>query len=229
MMQETGETTSGEKSTDSGTLEPPGVMGRLLLASASPRRYQLLDQIGLAPDDVLATSIDETPRHRERPRVYVERIAREKASAAYAMTRHDPVRSQAYILAADTVVVLGSRILPKAETGADAAHCLRMLSGRAHRVYTSVVVVTPSGRQSQRLVEARVRFKRLSLTEIDAYLASGEWEGKAGGYAIQGFAGAFVTKIIGSYPAIVGLPLYETAALLEGAGFPVHLRWLRGK
>jgi septum formation protein len=214
---------------EQAALEPPGVMGRLLLASASPRRFQLLDQIGLAPDDILATSIDETPRPRERPRVYVERVSREKAAAAYAMTRHDPVRAKAYILAADTVVVLGSRILPKAETGAEAAQCLRLLSGRAHRVYTSVVVMTPEGRQSQRQVEARVRFKRLSLAEIDAYLASGEWEGKAGGYAIQGFAGAFVTKIIGSYPAIVGLPLYETAALLDGAGFPVHLRWMRGK
>jgi septum formation protein len=205
-------------------LEAPG-----LLASASPRRYQLLEQINLAPDDILATSIDETPRPRERPRVYVERVSREKASAAYAMTRHDPVRAQAFILAADTVVVLGSRILPKAETGAEAAHCLRLLSGRAHRVYTSVVVMTPAGQQSQRLVETRVRFKRLSGAEIDAYLASGEWEGKAGGYGIQGLAGAFVTKVVGSYPAIVGLPLYETASLLEGAGFPVHLRWLRGK
>ena len=210
-------------------LEAPGVLGRLLLASASPRRYQLLEQINLAPDDILATSIDESPRPRERPRVYVERVAREKASAAYAMTRHDAVRAKAFILSADTVVVLGSRILPKAETGAEAAHCLRLLSGRAHRVYTSVVVMTPSGLQSQRLVETRVRFKRLSTGEIDAYLASGEWEGKAGGYAIQGLAGAFVTKVIGSYPAVVGLPLYETASLLEGAGFPVHLRWLRGK
>ena len=210
-------------------LEAPGALGRLLLASASPRRYQLLEQINLAPDDILATSIDETPRPRERPRVYVERVAREKAAAAYAMTRHDAVRAKAFILSADTVVVLGSRILPKAETGAEAAHCLRLLSGRAHRVYTSVVVMTPDGHQSQRLVETRVRFKRLSTGEIDAYLASGEWEGKAGGYAIQGLAGAFVTKVIGSFPAVVGLPLYETASLLEGAGFPVHLRWLRGK
>ena len=201
-------------------------LGRLLLASASPRRYQLLEQIGITPDDVLATSIDESPRLRERPRVYVERIAREKAEAAFKATRHDETRASAHIVSADTVVALGSRILPKAELAAEAAQCLRLLSGRAHRVYTSVVVMLPSGRQSQRLVEARVRFKRLASDEIDAYLASGEWEGKAGGYAIQGLAGAFVTKMAGSYSAVVGLPLYETAALLEGTGFPVHMRWL---
>lgn len=202
-------------------------LGRVLLASASPRRYQLLEQIGITPDDVLATSIDETPHLRERPRVYVERLAREKAEAAFKATRHDAVRAGSYIISADTVVALGSRILPKTELVAEAAQCLRLLSGRAHRVYTSVVVMLPSGRQSQRLVEARVRFKRLSGDEIDAYLASGEWEGKAGGYAIQGIAGAFVTKIIGSYSTVVGLPLYETAMLLAGTGFPVHLRWLR--
>jgi septum formation protein len=202
-------------------------IGRLILASASPRRYQLLEQIGVTPDDVIAASIDETPRQRERPRVYVERMAREKAEAAYKATRHDEVRAGAHILAADTVVALGSRILPKAETAAEAAQCLRLLSGRAHRVYTSTVVMLPDSRQSQRLAEARVRFKRLTSDEIDAYLASGEWEGKAGGYAIQGIAGAFVTKLIGSYSAVVGLPLYETAALLTGTGFPVHLRWMR--
>lgn len=202
-------------------------LGRLLLASASPRRYQLLEQIGITPDDMLATSIDETPLPRERPRVHVERLAREKAEAAFKATRHDASRANAHILSADTVVALGSRILPKTELASEAAQCLRLLSGRAHRVYTSVVVMLPSGRQSQRLVEARVRFKRLSSDEIDAYLASGEWEGKAGGYAIQGIAGAFVTKIAGSYTAVVGLPLYETAALLAGTGFPVHLRWLR--
>lgn len=202
-------------------------LGRLLLASASPRRYQLLEQIGITADDVLATSIDETPRPRERPRVYVERLAREKAEAAYKATRHDEARAASHIVSADTVVALGSRILPKTELASEAAQCLRLLSGRAHRVYTSVVVMLPSGQQSQRLVEARVRFKRLSGDEIDAYLASGEWEGKAGGYAIQGIAGAFVTKLVGSYTAVVGLPLYETASLLAGTGFPVHLRWLR--
>ncbi|MCA3600948.1 MAG: septum formation protein Maf [Methylobacterium sp.] len=199
---------------------------RLLLASASPRRFQLLDQIGLTPDDVVATLIDETPRSRERPRVYVERMAREKADAARRIVAHDAPRAQSVILAADTVVALGASILPKAETVEEAATCLRMLSGRAHRVYTSIVVQLPSGRQGQRLVEARVRFKRISAEELDAYLASGEWRGKAGGYAIQGIAGAFVTKLIGSYSAVVGLPLYETVALLTGLGYPVHLNWL---
>jgi septum formation protein len=201
-------------------------IGQLILASASPRRFQLLDQIGITPDHVLATSIDETPRVRERPRVYAERLAREKAQAAHRATRHDSQLAEAHILSADTVVALGARILPKTELAAEAAQCLRLLSGRAHRVYTSVVVMLPSGRQSQRLVEARVRFKRISADEIDAYLASGEWEGKAGGYAVQGIAGAFVTKIVGSYTAIVGLPLHETASLLAGTGYPVHLRWL---
>ncbi len=201
---------------------PPAGRARLLLASGSPRRYQLLEQIGLAPQDVLPTASDETPRHREPPRRYAERVAQEKAAAAYAMTRGDPSRAQAYILAADTVVALGARILPKVERVEEAAQCLRLLSGRAHRVYTAVVVISPAGRRSQRLVEARVHFKPLSPSEIAAYLAGGEWAGKAGGYAIQGRAGGFVTRIIGSYPAIVGLPLYETLALLEGAGFPLR-------
>lgn len=199
---------------------------RIILASASPRRFQLLEQIGITPDDVIATSIDETPGLRERPRLYVERMAREKAAAARRVVAHDSTRADGVIIAADTVVALGSRVLPKTEIVEDAAACLRMLSGRAHRVYTSVVVQLPSGRQGQRLVEARVRFKRVSGEEVDAYLASGEWRGKAGGYAIQGIAGGFVTKLVGSYSAVVGLPLYETSALLNGLGVPVHLRWL---
>lgn len=201
-------------------------LGRLILASASPRRYQLLDQIGIVPDFVIATSTDETPRLRERPRVYAERMAREKAEAAHKATRHDEARAGALIIAADTVVAMGSRILPKAELADEAMRCLRLLSGRGHRVYTSVVVMLPSGRQSQRLVETRLRFKRLSSEEIDAYIASGEWRGKAGGYAIQGIAGAFVTKLVGSYSAVVGLPVYETSGLLTGAGFPVHMHWM---
>lgn len=202
-------------------------LGRIILASASPRRYQLLQQIGIEPDVVIATSIDETPRPRERPRLYVERMAREKAEAAHAATRHDAARSNALIVAADTVVAIGSRILPKTELAEEASHCLRMLSGRGHRVYTSVVVMLPNGRQSQRLAETRLRFKRLSGDEIDAYLASGEWRGKAGGYGVQGIAGAFVTKLVGSYSAVVGLPLHEVAALLAGAGYPIHLNWLK--
>lgn len=201
---------------------------QLVLASASPRRYQLLAQIGITPQHVLATSIDETPRPRERPRVYVERMAREKAEAARAIIEHDATYVHALILSADTVVALGSRILPKTELAEEAATCLRLLSGRSHRVYTSVVVMLPSGRQSQRLVEARLRFKRIAPDEIDAYLASGEWRGKAGGYAIQGLAGSFATKIAGSYSAIVGLPLYETATLLAGQGLEAHRFWGAG-
>lgn len=206
--------------------EKPEAQSRIILASASPRRFQLLGQIGIVPDDVIATSIDETPHARERPRVYVERMAREKAQAAHKITRHDDARAQGLIIAADTVVALGSRILPKAELAEEADQCLRQLSGRSHRVYTSIVVMRPNGQQTQRLAEARLRFKRISPDEIDAYLASGEWRGKAGGYGIQGIAGAFVTKLMGSYSAVVGLPLYETASLLVGAGYPVHQQWI---
>jgi septum formation protein len=199
--------------------------GRILLASASPRRYQLLEQIGITPDFVLAPSIDETPRLRERPRLYVERMAREKAAAAHKASRHDEVRAAAIIIAADTVVALGARILPKTDTVEEAEQCLRALSGRAHRVYTSVVVMKPSGQQTQRLVETRLRFRRIPPVEIEAYLAAGEWRGKAGGYAIQGLAGSFVTRLIGSYSGVVGLPLYEATALLGGAGLKLAAEW----
>jgi septum formation protein len=132
----------------------------------------------------------------------------------------------AYIIAADTIVAVGRRILPKAELLDEAGQCLRLLSGRNHRVHTSVCLVTPNGSFRQRMVETRVRFKRLSAEDIEAYLASGEWRGKAGGYAIQGLAGAFVVKLVGSYTNVVGLPLYETLALLSGEGFPIHFGWL---
>jgi septum formation protein len=130
------------------------------------------------------------------------------------------------VLAADTVVAVGRRILPKAEVLDEAAQCLRLLSGRAHRVYTGICLVTPKEAFRQRLVESRVRFKRLSAEDLDAYLASGEWRGKAGGYAIQGLAGSFVVKIVGSYTNVVGLPLYETLNLLGGEGYPIHAGWL---
>jgi septum formation protein len=132
----------------------------------------------------------------------------------------------AYILAADTVVAVGRRILPKAELLDEAAQCLRLLSGRNHRVYTAICVVTPKGTFRQRLVETRVRFKRLSEEDIEAYLASGEWRGKAGGYAAQGIAGSFIVKIVGSYTNVVGLPLYEAMTLLGGEGYPVRFGWL---
>jgi len=154
------------------------------------------------------------------------RLARAKAEAALETVRLDDELKGSYILAADTVVAVGRRILPKAELLDEAAQCLRLLSGRNHRVHTGVCLVTPAEAFRQRLVETKVRFKRLSEEDIEAYLASGEWRGKAGGYAAQGIAGSFIVKIVGSYSNVVGLPLYETATLLSGEGYPVRFGWL---
>jgi septum formation protein len=186
---------------------------RLVLASASPRRLQLLQQVGIVPDAVDPAAIDEAPLPAETPRLYAARIAAAKAAAVA------PRHADAFVLAADTVVALGRRILPKAEHEAEARRCLVLLSGRRHRVLGAVAVATPTGRLGQRLVATDVRFKRLTEAEIDAYLASGEWQGKAGGYAIQGRAAAFIPWIGGSYPNVVGLPLTETLALLQGLGW----------
>ncbi len=186
---------------------------RLVLASASPRRLDLLRQIALAPDEIVAAEIDETPLKSETPRQTALRLAVAKA-AEVAKARPDD-----FVLAADTVVAVGTRILPKVETEAEGRRCLELLSGRAHRVLTGVAVCGPDGRSVSRLVESRLRFKRLSNLEVQAYLESGEGVGKAGGYAIQGRAGAFVMSLQGSYPAVVGLPLYETVNLLRGVGF----------
>ncbi|MFI5012225.1 MAG: Maf-like protein [Hyphomicrobiales bacterium] len=199
---------------------------RLILASASPRRLQLLDQIGVAPDEMIPADIDETPHKGEAPRSLATRLAREKAEAAAKVARLKEDGSGALILAADTVVAVGRRILPKPELVDEAAACLRLLSGRAHRVFTGICLITPRNARRERLVETRVRFKRLSREDFEAYLATGEWRGKAGGYAIQGKAGAFVVKIIGSPSNIVGLPLHETLNLLNGEGYPVHFGWL---
>lgn len=182
-------------------------MTRLILASASPRRLALLAQIGVTPDAVIAADIDETPRAKETPRALALRLAREKACAVES--------GEARVLGADTVVAVGRRLLPKTETEAEARACLELLSGRGHRVLTGVALKTPEGVRT-RLGEARVSFKVLSRTEIEAYIASDEWRGKAGGYAIQGQAARFISNIVGSYSAIVGLPLFETANLLEG-------------
>jgi septum formation protein len=199
----------------------------LILASGSPRRLALLQQVGIEPRLIIPAEIDETPGRFEAPRVLASRLARSKAEAAIKITRHDPALQESFILAADTVVAVGRRILPKTELVDEAAACLRLLSGRSHRVYTGVAVVTPKGAIRERLVETRVRFKRLSKEDLESYLASGEWRGKAGGYAIQGIAGSFVAKIVGSYPNVVGLPLYEVISVLGGEGFPVHLNWLK--
>jgi septum formation protein len=199
---------------------------KLVLASGSPRRLGLLNQSGIEPDQLLPSEIDETPVKGELPRAYATRLARAKAEAALeAVRRSDELRGS-FIVAADTVVAVGRRILPKAELLDEAAQCLRLLSGRNHRVYSGVCVVTPKEAFRQRLVETRVRFKRLSQEDLDAYLASGQWRSKAGGYAIQGLAGSFVVKVVGSYSNVVGLPLYETIALLAGEGYPVHFGWL---
>jgi septum formation protein len=198
----------------------------LILASASPRRLALLNQIGIEPEHLVPTHIDETPEKGELPRRLAVRLADLKALAAQQKARQGGFGASALVLAADTVVAVGRRILPKAEMMEEASECLKLLSGRAHRVYTAVCVLTPSGQARRRLVETRVRFKRLSAREMEAYLASAEWRDKAGGYAIQGIAGAFVIKLVGSYSAVVGLPLHETAALLAGEGYPVHFNWL---
>jgi septum formation protein len=185
----------------------------LVLASASPRRLELLAQIGLRPDVVDPSHIDEAPLAKETPRALALRLARQKAQSAAARHRG------AYVLAADTVVAVGRRVLGKAEDAAQARSFLTLLSGRAHRVLTGVALIAPDGREAARLGEARVRFKRLTPAEIDSYLGSEEWRGKAGAYAIQGLAGGLVIAVQGSYSAVVGLPLYETRMLLEGLGW----------
>ncbi len=204
----------------------PGWRPKLVLASGSPRRLALLQQAGLEPDALLPADIDETPLKAETPRELVRRLARTKAEVARKTARTREELEGAFVVAADTVVSVGRRILPKAEVVEEAAACLRLLSGRTHRVYTAVCVVTPRDAIRERLVESRVRFKRLSREDMEGYLASGQWRGKAGGYAIQGLAGTFVVKLVGSYPNIVGLPLYETISLLDGEGFPVRFTWL---
>ena len=211
-----------------GALAQAKMIGRpkLVLASGSPRRLALLNQAGIEPEALRPADLDETPVRGELPRACANRLARAKADAALAMVRLDDELKGAYILSADTVVAVGRRILPKAELLDEAAQCLRLLSGRNHRVHSAVCLVTPKEAFRQRLVETRVRFKRLSDEDIEGYLASGEWRGKAGGYAAQGIAGSFIVKIVGSYSNVVGLPLYETTTLLSGEGYPIRFGWL---
>ena len=185
----------------------------LVLASASPRRLALLAQIGIVPERVISPDIDETPLRDELPRDYVRRLARAKADAVEA--------PGAFVLAADTVVAAGRRILPKTDSEAEVQRWLALLSGRRHRVLTSVVLRSSDGHSRERLVQSVVAFARLSGPQIENYVASEEWRGKAGGYAIQGQAAAFVTFLSGSYSNVVGLPLFETAQLLRGAGLAV--------
>lgn len=185
----------------------------LVLASASPRRLDLLAQVGVVPDRVDPADIDENPLRDETPRRHALRLAVEKARAVA------PRSPGAFVLAADTVVAVGRRILPKAETSEQAARCLKLLSGRNHKVLTGVAAIGPDGREASRLVETRVQFKHLSDQETADYLAGGEWNGKAGGYGVQGVAGGFIVDLHGSYTSVVGLPLYETLNLLTGLGY----------
>jgi MAF protein len=186
---------------------------RLVLASASPRRRELIERLGLTPDAIAAADIDETPAAREVPRDYARRMAREKALAV--------AIDDAFVLAGDTVVSCGRRILPKAEDEATARACLTLLSGRRHRVFSAITLRAPDGTLRERLSETIVRFKPLSHEEMEAYIAGGEWDGKAGGYAIQGSAEGLIAWISGTHSGVIGLPLFETRALLKSAGFAI--------
>ena len=185
----------------------------LILGSSSPRRRELIARLGIEPSRIAADEIDETPHSRELPRPYAVRMAREKA--------HAIAGDGAFVLAGDTVVALGRRILPKAEDEATARQCLELMSGRRHRVLSAVALKYPDGTLHERLSETIVRFKPLSAAEIDAYIAGGEWHGKAGGYAIQGSAEGLIAWIGGSHSGVMGLPLFETRAMLKAAGFPL--------
>ena len=200
---------------------------KLVLASGSPRRLMLLSQVGITPDAVRPASVDETPRKAEMPRGLAARLARAKAEAARDQIANDPDFADSYVLAADTVVAVGRRVLMKPQYIEEAVAALQLLSGRAHRVLTAVCLITPDERLRSKLVDTRVRFKHLSRAEIEAYIASREWRGKAGGYAIQGLAGAFVQRINGSYTNVVGLPLTEVTQMIVTEGFPVHYAWAR--
>lgn len=193
-------------------MSAPASPPRLTLASASPRRRELLARLGVVPDAVVAADIDETAHKAELPRDYAQRMAREKALA---------VATDGHVLAGDTVVAAGRRILPKAEDEATARRCLELLSGRRHRVLSAIALRAPDGSVRERLSETAVKFKRLSAEEIAAYLASGEWQGKAGGYAIQGAAEGLISWLQGSHSGVIGLPLFETRALLKAAGFAI--------
>jgi septum formation protein len=187
---------------------------RLILASASPRRLALLAQIGVTPCRVAPADLDESPGTTEMPRPHAQRLARAKCAAT-------PSQPDEFVLAADTVVAVGRRILPKAETEQQARACLELLSGRRHHVLTAIALRAPDGRIAERVNNTAVIFNRLTARQIDAYIASDEWRGKAGGYAIQGLAAAYIRQIDGSYSSVVGLPLFETAQLLRGLGFPL--------
>ena len=204
-----------------------GERPRLVLASASPRRLTLLSQVGVVPDALRPTSIDESAKRGEMPRRLVARLARAKAEAARDQIENDRDVADAFIIAADTVVAVGRKILMKPNHVEEAMASLQLLSGRTHKVLTCVCLITPDDRVKTKIVDTRVRFKHLTRGEMEAYIASREWRGKAGGYAIQGLAGSFVQRIIGSYTNVVGLPVTEVVGLLSAEGFPIHFNWLK--
>ena len=204
-----------------------GLKPKLVLASASRRRLTLLAQVGIEPDALRPAGIDETPRKGEMPRSVVTRLARTKAEEARDLIANDRDIADAYVLAADTVVAVGRRILVKPRFMEEAVASLQLLSGRSHRVLTALCLILPDDRVRLKVVDTRVRFKRLSKEDIEAYIASREWRGKAGGYAIQGLASCFVQKLSGSYTNVVGLPLTEVVNMLVGEGFPIHFNWVK--
>jgi septum formation protein len=187
----------------------------------------LLEQAGIKPDALRPASLDEQPRKGEMPRTIAARLARAKAEAARDQIANDRELADAFVLAADTVVAVGRRTVMKPTVIEEATAALQLLSGRSHRVLTGICLITPDDRVRHRIVDTRVRFKRLSREEVDAYIASREWRGKAGGYAIQGLAGCFVQKIVGSYTNVVGLPLTEVVAMLSRESFPIHYNWVK--
>lgn len=206
-----------------GEIERP----RLVLASASPRRMALLSQIGITPDALRPASLDESAKRGEMPRLLAARLARSKAQAARDQIANDDELADAYVLAADTVVAVGRKILMKPAHVEEAMASLQLLSGRTHLVLTSVCLITPDDKVRTKIVDTRVRFRHLTRSEMESYIASREWRGKAGGYAIQGLAGCFVQRIVGSYTNVVGLPVTEVVGMLNAEGFPIQFNWLK--
>jgi septum formation protein len=200
---------------------------RLILASASPRRLRLLAQVGIEPDALRPASIDETARPGEMPRALVSRLARAKAEVARDQIANDQDLADSYILAADTVVAMGRKVLMKPAHVEEAMASLQLLSGRTHKVLTCVCLIAPDDRVRMKVVDTRVRFRYITRSELESYIASREWRGKAGGYAIQGIAGCFVQRLVGSYTNVVGLPLTEVVGLLNSEKFPIQYNWLR--
>ncbi len=220
------ETLRRQRARGFGQRKTKGAHPPLVLASGSPRRLALLAQIGIEPTALRPASIDETPKRSEVPRSLAHRLARAKAEAARDQIADDTELADAYLLAADTVVSVGRRVLDKPAVLEEAVAALELLSGRSHKVTTVVCLITPDDRIRTRSVETRIQFRRLSRQDIETYIASREWRGKAGGYAIQGVAGCFVQRLVGSYTNVVGLPLTEIAGLLVGEGLPIHYGWL---